>query len=69
MKRIHRLAVDECDRRKGWGEAAAQEGIDKERLLQIIAVISQAAISRRVHPYKLGLRDRQATRGRGGGCC
>ena len=44
--------------------AMAKKGIYKERLLQMVAVTSQVAISRRVHRYKLPLRDRQATRGR-----
>lgn len=42
----------------------AKKGIRKERLLQIISVTSQVAISRRVHRYKLVLRNRQAARGR-----
>ena len=46
------------------GGATAKKGICKERLLQIVSVTSQVAISRRVHLYKLALRDRQATRGR-----
>ena len=46
------------------GGAMAKKGICKERLLQIVSVTSQVAISRRVYRYKLALRDRQATRGR-----
>ena len=46
------------------GGAMAKKGICKERLLQIVSVTSQVAISRRVHGYKLALRDRQAARGR-----
>ena len=46
------------------GGAMAKKGICKERPLQIVSVTSQVAISRRVHRYKLALRDRQATRGR-----
>ena len=42
----------------------ATTSIYKERLLQIISVTSQVAISRRVHRYKLALRDRQASRRR-----
>ena len=45
------------------GGAMAKKGICKERLLQIVSVTSQVAISRRVHRYKLALRDRQASRG------
>ena len=36
----------------------------KERLFQTISVTTQVAISRRVHRYRLSLRDRQAARGR-----
>ena len=46
------------------GGAMAKKGICIERLLQIVSVTSQVAISRRVHRFKLSLRDRQATRGR-----
>ena len=52
------------------GGAMAKKGICKERLLQIVSVTSQVATSRRVHRYKLVLRDRQATgwrREEGGG--
>ena len=42
----------------------ARKGVCKERLVQIISVTTQVAISRRVHRYQLALRDRQATRGR-----
>ena len=42
----------------------AKKGICNERLLQIVSVTSQVAISRRVHRNKLALRDRQAARGR-----
>ena len=48
------------------GGAMAKKGICKERLLQIVSVTSQVAISRRVHRYKLALRDeREEGRGRG----
>ena len=46
------------------GLAMAKKGICKARLLQRVSVTSQVAISRRVHGYKLALRDRQATRGK-----
>ena len=46
------------------GGGLAKKGICKERLLQIISETSQVAISRRVHRYKLALRDRQTSRGR-----
>ena len=46
------------------GGAIAKKGLRKERILQIVLVTSQVAISRRVHQHKLALRDRQATRGR-----
>ena len=62
-KRIHGSAGDECDRRKGW-RVHGQGRHLKDYLLQIISVNSQVAISRRVHRYKLALRDRQATTGR-----
>ena len=42
----------------------AKKGVCKERLLQIISVITQVAISRGVHRCKLALWDHQATRGR-----
>ena len=45
----------------------ARKGVVKERLLQIISVITQVAISRRVARFKLQLRDRQEIRSRGGG--
>eukprot|EP00904_Undaria_pinnatifida_P009514 jgi/Undpi1/5693/HiC_scaffold_2.g00967.m1 len=41
-----------------------RKGVCKERLFQIISVTTQVAILRRVHRYRLSLRDRQATRGR-----
>ena len=50
-------------RGRGGGQMA-KKGICKERLLQIVSVTTQIAISRRVHRYKLALRDRQAARGR-----
>ena len=46
------------------GGAMAKKGICTERRLQKVSVASQVAILRRVHRYKLVLRDRQATRGR-----
>ncbi|CAB1117391.1 unnamed protein product [Ectocarpus sp. CCAP 1310/34] len=35
------------------------KGVFKERLLQIVSVATQVAISRRVQRYKLALRGRQ----------
>ena len=46
------------------GTSLARKGVCKERLLQIISVTTQVAIARRVHRYKLALRDRQADWGR-----
>ena len=46
------------------GGAMAKKGICKERLLHIVSVTSQVAISRRVHRHMLTLGDRQATRGK-----
>ena len=42
----------------------ARKGVWKERLFQIISVTTQVAISRRVHRYRLSLRDSQAATGR-----
>ena len=48
----------------------ARKGVVKGRLLQIVSVTAQAAISRRVSRFKLQLRDRQearkSARGEGG---
>ena len=50
------------------GGSMARKGVLKERLLQIVSVTTQVAISRRVSRFKLQLRDRQdATRSEGGG--
>ena len=50
------------------GGSMARKRVVKERLLQIIAVTTQVATSRRVAGFKLQLRDRQdARRSRGGG--
>ena len=46
------------------GSSLARKGVCKERLVQIISVTTQVAISRRVHRYQLALWDRQVTRGR-----
>ncbi len=46
------------------GGDVTQKGVVKERLLQIISVTTQVAISRRVHRYRLALRGRQAARAR-----
>ena len=46
----------------------ARKGVLKERLLQIVSVTTQVAISRRVSRFNLQLRDGQdARRGQGGG--
>ena len=50
------------------GGSMARKGVVEERLLQIISVTTQVAISRRVARLKLQLRDRQEIRrSRGGG--
>ena len=41
------------------GGSMALKGVLKERLLQVISVATQVAISRRVQRYKLSLRGRQ----------
>ena len=41
-----------------------QKSVSKEHLLPKISVTTQGAISRRVHRYKLALRNRQVARGR-----
>ena len=46
------------------GAPLARKGVCKERLLLIIPLSTQFAISRRVYRYKLTLRGRQAARGR-----
>ena len=46
------------------GAPLARKGVCKERLLLIIPLSTQVAISRRVYRYKLTLRGRQAARGR-----
>ena len=46
------------------GRSMAQKGVYKERLLQVISVATQVAISRRVQRYKLALRGRQEAVGR-----
>ena len=38
------------------GASLARKGVCKERLLQIISVTTQVAISRRVHRYKLAIK-------------
>ena len=49
------------------GGSMAQKGVFKERLLQVISVATQVAISRRVQRYKLSLRGRQREKGRRAG--
>ena len=46
------------------GGSLTRKSVCEEHLFQTISVTTQVAISRRVHRYKLALRDRQATRGR-----
>ena len=46
------------------GGSMARKGVFKERLLQVISVATQVAISRRVQRYKLALRGRQEVEGR-----
>ena len=41
------------------GGSMARKGVVKKRLLQMISVTTQVAISRRVARFKLQLRDRQ----------
>ena len=49
------------------GGSMGRKGVVKERLLQIVSVTTQVAISRRVSRFKLQLGDRQgARRSRGG---
>ena len=45
----------------------ARNGVLKERLLQIVSVTTQVAISRRVSHFKPQLRDRQDARRSQGG--
>lgn len=45
------------------GEATAEKGLCKECAFQIVSVTSRVAIWRRVHRYKLALRNRQDMRG------
>ena len=46
------------------GSSLARIGVCKERLFQVISVITQVVILRRVHQYKLALRNRQAASGK-----
>lgn len=46
------------------GGATTKKGICKERVVHVVSVTPQVTISRRVHVYKLTLRDCQAMRGR-----
>ena len=41
------------------GGSMTRKGVLKERLLQIVSVATQVAISRRVSRFKVQLRDRQ----------
>ena len=63
---IDQLAATVMGRRGGG--LMARKGVLKERLLQIVSVTTQVAISRRVSRFELQLRDRQdARRSEGGG--
>ena len=64
-KFIDQLAASVVGGRNGG--SMARKGVVKERLLQIISVTTQVAISRGVAWFKLQLRDRQEIRSRGGG--
>ena len=46
------------------GGVTAKKGIYKKRLLQVVSVTFQVAISRRVRRYKVAFRDRQDMRGK-----
>ena len=54
---INELATHVANGREGRN--MAQKGVIKERLLQVVSVATQVAISRRVQRYKLSLRGRQ----------
>ena len=63
---IDQLAASVAGARDGG--SMARKGVLKERLLQIVSVTTQVAISRRVSRFELQLRDRQdARRSEGGG--
>ena len=62
---IDKLATHAAGGRDGG--SMAQKGVFKERLLQVISVAIQVAISRRVQRYKLSLRGRQHEEGRRAG--
>ena len=64
--RVHRRTSEACHRRKRWGDRWHRE-VFKERLLQVISIAIQAAISRRVQRFKLSLRGRQQEEGRRAG--
>ena len=58
----HQLAMSVVGRRDGG--VTAKKGIYKKRLLQVVSVTFQVAISRRVRRYKVAFRDRQDMRGK-----
>ena len=62
---INELATHVAKKREGGN--MAQKGVIKERLLQVVSVATQVAISRRVQRYKLSLRGRQEIEGRATG--
>ena len=49
------------------GRSMTRKGVVMERLLQVISLTTQVAISRRVAWFKLHLRDRQEKKEQGGG--
>ena len=54
-------------REEEMGGSMVQKGFFKERLLQVISVATQVAISHRVQRYSLSLRGRQQEEGRSAG--
>lgn len=59
---INDLATHAAGGRDGGN--MARKGVMKERLLQVVSVATQVAISRRVQRYKLSLRGRQEMEGK-----
>ena len=49
------------------GGSMGRKGVFKERMMQIISVTAQVAISRRVARYRLALRERQLRTAEAGG--
>ena len=65
IKFIDQLAASVAGGRDGG--LMGRKGVMKERLLQIVSVTKQVAISRRVSRFKLQLRGRQESRRSMGG--